>query len=347
MKISVSAHSRIKCSIRRARYPRLYGIKEVFEVEVAEATGAEAKEVIRGTYLIANHREPFSRVQYEASLFEPQKAWGETGALHALKYAAAQAGPQPPEEIWDGIFDEIPMKVTEIHTHNREALELAINEAARNLLLVDGVLHRRAPAPTISVSLAGRPFIPAGSFEDGGEIVLGYPTSDRDRRAPFLFDVAHHTQARELADMARVMCPRATFTENARVEIDIYDAPASFHQGRHAFKIALSELRSFMELAPTGLPRLEGDPEHPILKVAITEAERLEGLLSLASHDPDTIFRRAREIVKVIGILPSLKADRVQVLQSLFSLAEFAATNSPHDLSLTAVDDPELSNFDF
>lgn len=346
MKISVPARYRIECDVKRGRYLYYFGINDVFEVDIAEATAAEAKEVISGAYFVGPRTDRFSRVQYETGLYEPKEAAGKVDALVFLKLAAEKVPEGPKYKKYEATFDGIPPKVREVHWHNRDAVELAINEAARDLLFVDGVLHRRSLPPVTSVSLYGRPFIPGGSFDDSAEIVLGSPSNHRDRRATFLFDVAHREQARELANLAKAICPKATFYENTHIVISAYDVPASFHQARHAAKVALSELVAFMAVRPSHPSHLIG-AAIPTFSEAIEEAERLKGLLALPSHDPDMIFRRTKKMMEEISATPFLKPHRVQALQGLFSLAEFAMTNSPNDLSLIAADDPELADFDF
>ena len=381
MKLSVPAVYEVVCDIKNGRHPRTYPIREMFDVEIEEASLTEAPEVIRGAYLPQiGERIDFSRRLHGLHLFEAID-WslsGETATrrhqrridlsrrdhgLHlfetvdrgfsseaaALRYLSKVIERHFPSRhhAEADVLDVLPAKARAIHSNTREDVEAFLLKTASELLFVDGVLHERTPAPAVSVELRGGAFLASGGLQPQGEITLGLGKGDSTERVTFLFDVAHREQASELALFARHLVPSASITENATIEIERYDVPASIHQARYAIRAALAELNVRLNSTPTIVPRFPGEVRETKLSAAIKEAARLRTLVLQEDCEPDSLLHQAKDLLDSVADVIKAKPEKFRAISGIFTLAEFAATNSPNDLSLISRDDPELANFNF
>jgi hypothetical protein len=351
VKISIPAIYHVECDIRNGRYPRTYAIREVFDVEIDEAASDEAPEVIRGAYL-PSHRDgrvEFSRRLHGLHLFQCLD-WTRSGSGAATSYLSNVIERDFPGQLPDDddeVLGVLPAKARQIHSNTRDGVEALLIKTASELLLVDGVLHTRAPAPSVSVELRGGAFLASGGLDPRGEITLGLPKGDTTERVTFLFDVAHHEQAKDLALLAENLVPKATLTENAWIEIDRYDVPASIHQARHAIGAALAEFEFRLKSAPMKPPRFPGEVRGPADPEASKEVVRLRRLLAMENREPDSLLQQAKDLLDSVTASGNFSRDQLTVVSRIFTLAEFASENSPDDLSLVSANDPELASFNF
>ncbi len=348
MKLSVPITYVLTCEVVNGRAQKTYDVCDAIDVEIPDLSDGDAPEVIRGHFDLGRRGcRGFSRRLHDAALYQTT---GDT--LQNLSRSVCSS----PGRVADfmngycysnirmfnqGTVEKPPSRIRSTLFSNRAEVITQVQGAFASAVAIGGFIHLKRPVPTSGVTLSGTAFLPVERESRGAIIDIGDFEEGFDVGVRFSFDAARQQRAKEFAELAKELVPSAPIRKNFEAVIERYDVPPSWNEGRSGAYAALNGLADFFSLLHHR--RVAAGIRSPLADRS-REIARMGSSVIVKNLDPDDALRAGRRFLTALGH-PEHRA--IRSLETLFSLADFAITESPHDLALISQGDPELANFNF